>query len=1261
MPAMRHFRFWLVVIQTIVAAHLLGAGLSWQPIQGHRSASLSPGPSGRTGFTKIDPAASGIRFANTVPESRHLTNQIVLNGSGVAAGDVDGDGWCDLYFCRTDGANALFRNLGGWRFEEVTSKSGAGLGCENMNSTGCAMADLDGDGDLDLVVNTLGHGTHVFFNDGHGRFEHAPFVLNEGRGGMSMALGDLDSDGFLDLYIANYRVSGLMDVPNARATFKTIAGKMTMDTFNGRSTTAPDLRDRFAVGPGGSIEENGEADVLYRSLGGTNFVAIPFTGGAFLDEQGRALEKAPLDWGLSVMIRDVNRDGLPDLYVCNDFQTEDRLWINQGGGKLRLAPSLALRKTSRFSMGIDFADINRDGHTDFLVLDMLSRSPAQRKREIPEPVLAIAAPGRFEDRPQFGMNTLFLNRGDGTYAEISQLAGLEASEWSWGCVFVDVDLDGWEDVLISNGMERAARDADVAERIKAMRKARSMADADIFEARKSFPRLSTPNLAFRNRRDLTFEDTSAAWNFDQSEVSQGMALADLDNDGDADVILNNFNAPATLLRNDSTAPRLAVRLRGATPNTRGIGARIDVTGGDMPAQSQEIISGGRYLSSDDALRVFACGPTEHRFTIEVHWRSGRRSRVTNAIPNRVYEVSEDGEKTPDPTPALRLPVGNGEPEVRRGAVLFEDVSQRLDHAHLENAFDDFVRQPLLPHRLSQLGPAAAWFDLNGDGWDDLILGGAKSGRGAIYLNDGQGGFSLSQDAFGTAIIQRDHTGVLARRGAGTVNHIVAAFSNFEDGLTLGAGIRQQMFSSQEVIEVSSAQAASFGPLALGALGGTDAPALFAGGRVKPGKYPAPGSSLVFKFIDAAWRIDTETSQLLRDVGMVSGAVWSDLTGDGFPELILACEWGPIKIFRNREDRLAVWDPEVESDDGSLMFQKEDGSRVKNARLSDLTGFWTSVATGDFDGDGRLDLVAGNWGRNTSYESRRSRPLHAHFGDLDFDGILEMAESHFDTELRRYVPWANLSAMAKVLPSVRSRFETHADYARAGIEEVLGEHGTRMNTLSVAWMESALFLNRGERFLVRPLPVEAQFAPVFGLVAADFDGDGFEDLFAAQNFFGTSPGSPRLDGGRALLMRGDGLGGLKSVPGQESGLAVYGEQRAAAASDIDHDGRLDLVVTQNGAATKLYRNAGGRRCVRVQLAGGKENPAALGATLWIQSGKKRGPAREIQAGSGYWSQNSAIQLFAASETEVEVWVRWPGGKAVSKPLPPGTMEILISQE
>ena len=590
--------------------------LDWHNSGDHvRVAALPVPASGKTGFTLLPASVTGINFTNTLPLELALTNLNLLNGSGVALGDYDGDGLCDIYLCNLNGTNALYKNLGNWQFKDVTAEVGAA--CPGQISTGAVFADVNGDGYLDLLVTSMGGPNACFLNDGHGHFTNVTAMagLLSKLGSTSMALADIDGNGTLDLYVANYGVTSILRT----------GGTLSAGYANGH----PVVRGRYAQRIkiiDGIMYELGEPDVLYLNDGKGKFTPVSWTGGAFLDENRKPLKQAPWDQGLSVMFRDLNGDGWPDIYVCNDAFTPDRCWINDGHGHFQALSHLAWRSTSYFSMGIDFADIDRDGYDDFLVVDMLSRQHRLKLTQKSSMAPQRIAPGDLDAQPQIRRNTLFLNRGDGTYAEIANYGGIAASEWTWSCIFLDVDLDGWEDVLISNGFPFDTDDADTKERIK------RMGSLPLEESRKTvllFPPLNTPNCAFRNQHDLTFHETGKEWGFDSKQVSNGMALADLDNDGDLDVVVNCLNGPPLIYRNDTAAPRIAVRLRGNSPNTQGIGAKIKVSGGPV-TQSQEVICGGRYMSGDDPMRVFAAG-TSTNLTIEVAWRSGAHSLVRDCL------------------------------------------------------------------------------------------------------------------------------------------------------------------------------------------------------------------------------------------------------------------------------------------------------------------------------------------------------------------------------------------------------------------------------------------------------------------------------------------------------------------------------------------------------------------------------------------------------------------------------------------------------
>ena len=1210
---------------------------AWQQETGYRFRPLEPvSEPGKPGFTQLPASLTGILFTNVLSQGRHMTNQIYLNGSGVAAGDIDGDGLCDLYFCGLDRPNALYRNLGNWHFQDITAQ--AGVACAGLDCTGAVFADIDGDGDLDLIVNTIGHGTHIFLNDGKGHFsELSPgSPINLKRGGMSLALADIDGNGTLDLYVANYRVDTIRDMPHARIQGQYVNGAPTIVSFNEQPLTTPELEGRFSLEPSGKLLEHGEVHVLAVNDGKGHFSPVSFTDGRFLDEDGKPLATPPHDWGLSIMFRDLNGDGFPDLYVCNDFQSPDRIWINNGKGQFRALPRLALRHTSRFSMGVDVADINRDGYDDIFVADMLSRDQYRRQVQVGELVPYFSQPGVYEDRPQYSFNTLQVNRGDGTYAELAWSAGVEASEWSWMPVFLDVDLDGYEDILISNGAERDGMNGDVIQQGEKMKKAGNLSERELLEGHRLFPRLATRNLAFRNRGNLTFEEVSAAWGFDTPSVSQGMALADLDNDGGMDVVINNMNGPAGIYRNNCSAPRVAVRLKGVPPNTRGIGARLTLRGGAVPVQSQEMICGGRYLSADDNLRVFAAGSLTNRMTLEVRWRSGKRSTIEGVQPNCLYEVDENGAEPSAPAP----PAGPEQP-------FFEDVSRLLQHQHHQEPFDDFARQPLLPKKLSQFGPGVAWEDVDQDGWDDLAIGGGKGGRLAIYRNDQHGGFTALSNPPLSRIVARDQTGIVGLSGA-----LLVGSNNYQDGTTNGGAIRVYDLARNASGENVLGQASSTGPLSLGDVDGDGHLSLFIGGRVIPGRYPEPATSLLLR--NEGGRFIPK--QRFEHLGLVSGAVFSDLDGDGFPELILACDWGPIRIFRNNHGHLEPWDLPITwrtNENGSLNSQL--------STLSQLTGWWNGVTTGDFDGDGKLDIIASNWGLNSPYRASPQEPQRIYFGDVSADGGVDLIECYFDTRLGKELPERNLRAVGAALPFVFENTPTFESYGRAAVADVYGQRLQHTQRLEVNTLATMVFLNRGDHFEAVFLPQEAQWSTAFGVSVGDFDGDGNEDIFLSQNFFAVNQDGFRQDAGRGLWLKGNGAGEFASVPGQQSGVIAYGEQRGCALSDYDGDGRVDLVIGQNGAETKLFHNVRAKPGLRVRLRGPAGNTRAIGAAMRLVYGDKMGPLREIHAGSGYWSQDSAVQVLGKSAEPTALWVRWPGGKTTQSPLSAGAREVEVNMD
>lgn len=1223
-----------------------------QPLEPH---SRSPGRS--AGFTARPPAETGITFTNRLDEERSLTNQIFLNGSGVALGDVDGDGRCDVYLCGLDTPNALYRNLGSWRFVDVTTT--AGVACADQASTGAAFADLDGDGDLDLLVNGIARGTRLFLNDGHGKFTEATREsgLASSRGSTSFAIADVDGDGRPDVYVVNYRSDTLRDQPGVTFTVGVTNGVRQLLAVNGRPATDPDLAGRYSFDPANGVLENGEPDVLFRNLGGGKFAAVAWGGPDFLDESGRPTA-TPYDWGLSALFRDLTGDGAPDLYVCNDFQSPDRFWINDGRGHFRAAPRMTLRQTSLFSMGADVADIDRDGFDDLFVADMLSRRHLDRQVQVLDPAAFAQIRNTAGDRPQFSRNTLFRNRGNGTFAEIAQLAGVDASDWTWCPVFLDVDLDGFEDLLLTTGHWRDAQNADMAKALDRETEQRHLSPREQLRQRRRFPRLETPNVAFRNRGDLTFAEVGAAWGFDSRRIAQGIALADLDGDGDLDAVINCLNNAPLLLRNDATAPRVTIQLRGRAPNTAGLGAHMQVQAPGLPPQIQEMVAGGRYLSSDAAERVFAVRQATDRIDVTVTWRNGRVSHWPQLAADQRYTFEEPAAESADAAPAPTLPVSPADGlNLPNGDTFFEELSHLLGHQHVDETPDDFVLQPLLPHAQSRLGPPLAWFDFNGDGWEDLLLGAGRGGRLTVLRNNTQTGFVPQRARLLDAPVTQPHASLLGWRTSATNLVLALGLGRSQPSGPPEPGLRLISLVTGATDDSLWPTTTWTGPLALADTDGDGDLDLFVGGRYRPGRYPEPVASGLLRQHDGAFAPAPENAGLPLVPGMLHTAIFTELDDTPGAELVVAGEWGALQVFRNRAGRFSAWDPAL-----TWPGERPGGSTsAPPSRLSACTGGWNSVVAGDFDGDGRLDLAAGNWGRNTARQAFLEHPLRLTSVELDGpDGPLGLVESHVAPELGREVPVRDRTALGAVFPALLAHFPTFAEFAAAPLSEVLAAlpPGT---SVEARVLDSLVLLNRGDHFAAYPLPTEAQIAPIFGLAVADVDGDGHEDLVAAQNFFATSPAESRLDAGGMVWLRGDGRGGFQAITAARSGLTTYGEGRGVAVADFDHDGRPDFAVAQHRGLTRLFHNLAGRPARRLILRGGPGNPDGLGARARAEyADGTLGPQHEIHAGSGSGSQDAPVVLLAAPQEVAAVIVTWPDGTAQRAPWPAGATTLTLER-
>ncbi|MEN9678411.1 MAG: hypothetical protein RIS76_4307, partial [Verrucomicrobiota bacterium] len=629
-------------------------------------------------------------------------------------------------------------------------------------------------------------------------------------------------------------------------------------------------------------------------------------------------------------------------------------------------------------------------------------------------------------------------------------------------------------------------------------------------------------------------------------------------------------------------------------------------------------------SGDESLRTFAADPDpESPMRLEVHWRSGARSVVQGVLTNRIYEISE--------TRSIGAPESTSPPAP---VPLFRDASSLIGHTHSEESFDDWTRQPMLPRRLSRLGPGVSWFDLDGDGWEDLTVTSGRGGRLAAYHND-QGHRFTRTGASPTA--PGDQGAVLGWANGQGGRSLLVAQSNFER--TAGEASTLEVYGGTDLANPVRLPAgdASLGPMALADVDGDGDLDLFLGGRCRPGRYPEAVASMIWINERGTLQPSPKLSEPFQSLGMVSGATFADLDADGAPDLALALEWGPIRIFHNAKGQFS--------------------EATTALGLAGLTGWWTGITAGDFDGDGRLDLACGNWGHNSNYEMFQPTVFRLYYGDWNGDGGLQMIESWKSGS--DWLPVHDRTWLERGFPRLADQFTTHEAFGRATLGDLLGSGHATNAFLEATELSSLVLLNRGNRFEAIPLPREAQMAPVFSVNVGDLDGDGAEDLFLSQNFFGTASDLSRDDGGWGLCLQGTGRGTFTAMDARISGIRVPGEQRGAALVDFNQDARVDLAVSQNSAATHLYANQGAKPGLRVVLKGPAGNPDGIGAQMrLLYPGDRRGPCRAVQSGSGYWSQDAAVQILGLQGSPTALWIRWPGGREQTISVEPSASSVRV---
>ena len=1183
---------------------------------GMTEAVLAPptSPRGATMFTLLRPDQTGIISDNRYDDPKmwgEHYQELALGGmgTGVAIGDYDNDGRPDVFVVsKTGGPCRLFRNLGNWKFEDVTGKAGLAGGNAGMLEKGLSWLK-QASGQEDTVKN-----------DAEAWRQGAVFV-------------DVNNDGFLDIYVCRFNAPNLLFINQGDGTFKEEAVARGLGVADACGVGAFCDYDRDGWLDvyittnmlDASRHPNGQRGYLFHNNGNGTFTNVTDHAGIY----GESLSHSATWW-------DYDGDGWPDLYVANDFSGTDRLYRNNRDGTFTDVIGKVVPHIPYSSMGADFGDVDNDGRPDFFVADMAASTHEMDHRGMAySRALSMTEDGPASVIPQYSHNALYLNTGTGRSLEAAHLAGLAATDWTWSVRFEDLDNDGRLDLFVTNGMNREYQNADLRDRIIL-----AESEAERMRLMKMSPPLAEVHLAYRNLGDLRFEETGVAWGLNQRGVSFGAAFGDLDGDGDLDLVYANYESGPSVLRNDSdSGHRLIVALRGTRSNRFGVGAKVRIESASGPQVRTLMLSRG-YLSSSEPILHFGLGHDERIDRLTVDWPSGLSQSFTGLSVDRKLTITE-----PD-APAVLTPP----PPPPAGQFTEVGASVNFSLTTRESSRQEPNPQALLPGSFRNRSPGLAVGDVTGDARDDVFMG-YTGGDPARLLQGGDGGFTaVDASTFASRSLLEDGPALIFDADGDGANDLLVT----RGGAGLPAGVAEyqpRLFLNDgrgNFRETSGMLPAL--PISVGAVAAADFDHdgrldLFVGARLLPGQYPLPARSALLA--NRGGRFEDVTDTLapgLREVGLVSSALWSDVDGDGWPDLLLTLQWGTVKYFHNEQGH------------GFKDLSEAAGFAAAG------TGWWTALASADFNGDGRPDFVAGNVGLNTQYHASPEHPALLYYGRFVPERPPQLIEAYYEGD--KLYPWRTRKDLGSQIPSVLQRYSRNNPYARATLEEILGaDKLAAARRFAVTELRSGVFLSQPDgTYRFEALPRLAQIAPFQGVVAGDFDGDGHADIYAVQNSYAPVPLSGRFDGGLSQLLRGDGHGHFTPVPVGESGLEVPGDAKALAVLDLDRDGWPDFLVTRNNSTTLAWRNSGviGQHSVGVRLHGPAGNPAAIGARVALELADGSTQTAEIAAGGGFVSQSAAEVFFGlpAGNPPRGLTVRWPDGLTSRHDVPPqgGTITL-----
>lgn len=1053
-------------------------------------------------------ASSGITFANRIEENDSINvilYDYLYNGGGVAAGDLNNDGLPDLYFTGNQVNDRVYLNNGDFTFTDVTDD----WGINNYPgwSSGAVMVDINGDGWLDVYVCRTGphknpemRTNRLFINQkGKGFKEEAQAYGLDYTGHSTMAaFFDADRDGDLDCY--------LMTHP---------------DQFRNRIN----LAEIKALVDAGLME----SDRFYRNEGG------------FFNDVSEEAGISDFAFGLGLSVEDFNGDGWPDIYVSNDFDEGDALYINNRDGTFTNRVTELMKHTSNYGMGCDAADFNNDRYVDLIQVDMAFETHERAKRN-----MASMDQARFDLRLKLGwhyqymVNTLQLNNGDGTFSDIAQISGVHKTDWSWAALFADFDQDGFQDLYITNGYKRDTKDNDLRLKVEQMTESGKMPTVE--EVLGMIPATKLRNYMFKNRDGLTFERVNTDWGLDQKINSNGAVFVDLNGDGDLDLVVNNIDAPATIYRNTTNEKAaentnwVAFRL----PAGYEIGTRVLVKAGGKEFMRYLQPTRG-YLGSVPYSLHFGLGTATKIDEVLVWWPDGEGATYRDLAVNTFHDLTFKSEPAPE---RFRKPNRLFIDQTRQAAVNFR---------HTENEFDDFEKEVLLPHKMSEWGPGIVAADFTGDGRDDLWIGGAAGQPGAIYVQMEDGSFRKSrQPALDLHAGSEDVAAVAVDvNGDGVLDlYVVSGDAGVDENhpalrdrlyLNTGNGLLRDVTATLPDVRFAG------GAVCTADVNGDGRPDLFIGGRNIPGNYPFPPKSQLLINTGQGFEDATDTwFEAGFSPGMVTDAKFHDFNNNGSPDLIIVGEWMSPTIYTNNGNRFSL---------GEAIAPHE-------------TGWWFAVEIADLNGDGVAEIICGNLGMNNKFKPSAEKPLYVYAGDFDGNGSTDIVLARYEAETLYPVRGRECSAVQ--MPFIEQDFPTYEDFATSSLREIYTQEAleSAYRPDAQTFTSKVFYYNReASAWQGEDLPVMAQFAPVRSIVATDVNGDGKTDLILAGNFFGVEVETTRYDAGNGMVLLNDGNGGwLQQMP-HESGLSLPLDVRRSAL--INRSGRTSLVTAVNNGFVRVY--------------------------------------------------------------------------------------------